>query len=59
VEPGSIFHLKLFKREVYGKEVDWWSLGILTYELLFSKTPFRDSNIFVANDKIKNQDPNF
>lgn len=53
------FSPEIVNREVYGKEVDWWSLGILTYELLFSETPFEDSNIFVANDKIKSQDPNF
>ena len=25
----------------YDKMVDWWSLGILTYELIYHKTPFR------------------
>ena len=28
----------------YGFEVDWWALGILTFELLFGKTPFYSQN---------------
>ena len=31
-------------RRPYGFEVDWWALGILTFELLFGKTPFYDEN---------------
>lgn len=28
----------------YSYEVDWWTLGILLYELLFNKNPFHDDN---------------
>lgn len=35
---------EIIKHENYGIEVDWWSLGILTYELLFGKTPFCHQN---------------
>ena len=28
----------------YDLKVDWWAVGILIYELVFGKTPFRDNN---------------
>lgn len=53
------FSPEIVWRQLYGNEVDWWWLGILTYELLFGFTPFEDDNIFAANNKIKNDIPKF
>ena len=31
---------EVVRKEHYGFEVDWWALGIMTYELMFGKSPF-------------------
>jgi serine/threonine protein kinase len=35
---------ELVARRPYGFKIDWWALGILTYELLFGQTPFYREN---------------
>ena len=35
---------EMAKGENYDFSVDFWSLGILTYEFLFGKTPFNGNN---------------
>ncbi|WOL17746.1 serine/threonine-protein kinase D6PKL1-like [Canna indica] len=34
---------EVIRGEGHGSAVDWWSFGILLYELLFGKTPFKGS----------------
>jgi serine/threonine protein kinase len=36
----------------YGKTVDWWALGVLTYEMLYGLPPFYDTNRKLMLDKI-------
>lgn len=46
----------------YNKSVDWWSLGILIYEMLAGFTPFYDANTVKTYDNILNlplKFPNF
>lgn len=33
------------KGPAYASEVDWWSVGIILYELLYGEPPFTGSNI--------------
>ena len=35
---------EIIRREPYSYSIDWWALGILTYELIFGVTPFFDRN---------------
>lgn len=36
----------------YGSSVDWWSLGILFYEMVVGYPPFQDHNPFGIYKKI-------
>lgn len=45
--------------ESYGFEVDWWSLGILIYEMAFRTTPFAAQNQKRILDRIVSRDPSY
>lgn len=46
-------------RKRHGMPSDWWTLGILTYELLFGMTPFENANIFQQEQNIRDKSVNF
>lgn len=50
---------EVIKREPYSRAIDWWSLGILCYELLFGTTPFTSSNRVKLFQMIMNSPPRF
>jgi len=43
----------------YGFEIDWWALGIFTFEFAFGKTPFHDANEKKIYQNILKKDPKF
>ena len=46
-------------RKRYTFDIDWWSFGILLYEVLYGLTPFFDDNHAIMFDNIINKDPIF
>lgn len=50
---------EIIRRENYSFQVDWWSLGILTFELLYGGTPFFNRNRARLFQAIVSQDVRF
>ena len=50
---------ELLRGHKYGASVDWWSFGILLYEMMGSRTPFYQKNRKVMFRNIMNQHPDF
>lgn len=43
---------EIIKSKGYGKEVDWWALGVLIFEMLAGYPPFYEENPFGIYEKI-------
>ena len=50
---------EVLRKQPYNKAVDWWSLGILMYELLFGRTPFYHKNAKMTFKYILTEDASF
>jgi len=50
---------ELLKGKRYGAAVDWWSFGILLYEMQAGRTPFYDKNRKIMFFNIMNSTPQF
>jgi len=50
---------EIIEKKGHGMPVDWWSLGILCYELCIGLPPFYDQNLHKMYLKIKTQSPKF
>ena len=50
---------EMIRKESYGYMVDWWGVGILTYELLYGNTPFTGMNNLYIYQSILKKEPMF
>lgn len=50
---------EVIKGKGHTSTVDWWTLGILMYEMLFSSTPFKGADRNITFNNIMNKDLSF
>eukprot|EP01039_Chlorochromonas_danica_P011443 gene11443-12795_t len=50
---------ELLRGQKYGAAVDWWSFGILLFEMIYGRTPFFDKNRKVMFYRIMHTEPSF
>lgn len=50
---------EILRHEKYSFAVDWWSMGILLYDIINDGTPFYDENQTKMFERILNEEPEF
>ena len=45
---------EILSRKGYTKSCDWWSVGVILYEMLVGDTPFRDETAIGTQNKVIN-----
>jgi serine/threonine protein kinase len=56
---AEYFAPEVLHQKPLGEALDWWGLGVFTYELLFGKTPFHNENKRRMFKKICTRNPVF
>lgn len=49
--------VKILLEQRYGRAVDWWAFGVLTYEMLLGQSPFRGEDEDEIFDAILEDEP--
>jgi novel protein kinase C epsilon type len=49
--------IKILLEQRYGRAVDWWAFGVLTYEMLLGQSPFRGDDEDEIFDAILEDEP--
>jgi len=49
--------LQILLEQRYGRAVDWWAFGVLTYEMLLGQSPFRGDDEDEIFDAILEDEP--
>ncbi|XP_003741465.1 protein kinase C beta type-like [Galendromus occidentalis] len=52
---GTLYFLppEILRRKPYGRAMDWWALGVTSYQLCSGKLPFRGYNEKILKERIK------
>ena len=55
---GSVDYVapEVIEKKYYGEEIDWWSVGIILYEMLIGYPPFFSDTKKITCEKIKNHE---
>ncbi|KAG0144069.1 hypothetical protein CROQUDRAFT_47838 [Cronartium quercuum f. sp. fusiforme G11] len=58
---GSMAYMapEILAKKGYTNTIDWWSLGVVTFELLFGKRPFRGKTNSTLTNAILREEPRF
>lgn len=49
--------IQILLEQRYGRAVDWWAFGVLTYEMLLGQSPFRGDDEDEIFDAILEDEP--
>jgi len=55
-DQAQVIH-KILLEQRYGRAVDWWAFGVLTYEMLLGQSPFRGDDEDEIFDAILEDEP--